>query len=122
MKKQKIKKVTCNGILIADNVMVADSYFKRLRGLLGKKQLASGEGLLLTKCSSVHCFFMKFTIDVVYLSADMVVQDMETLLPWQVGKWIRGTVHTLELEEGIAESYLKKGDQLEFEDSISLGQ
>ena len=110
------KKVSCNGVLVADKVYLADSYFKRLRGLLGKEQLEPGEGLLLTKCSSVHCFFMKFTIDVVYLSATMVVQGIETLQPWQMGKWVRGTVHTLELEEGIAESFIKKGDQLEFED------
>jgi len=110
------KKVTCNGSLIADKVYIADSYFKRLRGLLGKKQLQPGEGLLLTKVSSVHCFFMKFTIDVVYLNADMVVTGFETIPPWRVGKWIRGTSHTLELEEGKAHAMIKKGDILDFVD------
>lgn len=112
-----IKKVTNNGVLIADKVYLADSYFKRLRGLLGKKQLQPGEGLLLTKVSSVHCFFMKFTIDVVYLTSDMVVTGIETLPPWRVGKWIRGTAHTLELEEGKAQSLIKKGDILDFADT-----
>jgi len=112
------KKVTCNGILIADKVDVADSYFKRLRGLLGKKQLQPGEGLLLTKVSSVHCFFMKFTIDVVYLTADMEVTGIETLPPWRVGKWIRGTAHTLELEAGKAQALIKKGDTLNFADLV----
>ena len=112
------QKVTCNGILIADKVQIADSYFKRLRGLLGKKQLQPGEGLLLTKVSSVHCFFMKFTIDVVYLNQDMVVTGIETIQPWRVGKWIRGTAHTLELEEGKAQSFIKKGDLLNFADSV----
>jgi uncharacterized protein len=111
------KKVICNGILIADKVDVADSYFKRLRGLLGKNQLQPGEGLLLTKVSSVHCFFMKFTIDVVYMTADMVVTGIETIPPWRIGKWIRGTVHTLELEEGKAQSLIKKGDILQFTDA-----
>lgn len=112
------KRVTCNGVLIADTVSIADSYFKRLRGLLGKKQLQPGEGLLLTKVSSVHCFFMKFPIDVVYLTADMVVTGVETLPPWRVGKWIRGTAHTLEIEEGKAQSLIKKGDTLYFADSV----
>lgn len=111
------KKVMCNGILIADKVYVADSYFKRLRGLLGKKQLQPGEGLLLTKVSSVHCFFMKFTIDVVYLTSDMVVTGIETIPPWHVGKWIRGTAHTLELEAGKAQTLIKKGDILHFDDT-----
>jgi hypothetical protein len=112
------KSVACNGNLIADKVLIADSYFKRLRGLLGKTQLQPGEGLLLTKVASVHCFFMKFTIDVVYLSDDMVVTGIETIPPWRVGKWIRGTSHTLELEEGKAQSHIKKGDQLSFTDSV----
>ena len=114
----KTKTVTCNGVLIADKVYMADSYFKRLRGLLGKTQLQPGEGLLLTKVSSVHCFFMKFTIDVVYLSDDMVVTGIETIPPWRVGKWVRGTAHTLELEEGNAQSFIKKGDILNFTDSV----
>ena len=108
------QKVTCNGVLIADKIHTADSYFKRLRGLLGKKQLQPGEGLLLTKVSSVHCFFMKFTIDVVYLSPEMVVTGVETLQPWKVGRWIKGTAHTLELEEGAATGRIKKGDILDF--------
>ena len=112
------KKVTCNGVLIADKVDVADNYFKRLRGLLGKIQLQPGEGLLLTKVSSVHCFFMKFTIDVVYLTVDMEVTGIETLPPWRVGKWIRGTAHTLELEEGKAQAFIKKGDILDIIDSV----
>jgi hypothetical protein len=107
-------KVTCNGVLIADKVNTADSYFKRLRGLLGKKQLQPGEGLLLTKVSSVHCFFMKFTIDVVYLSPEMIVTGVETLPPWRIGKWIKGTAHTLELAEGAAAGRIKKGDKLDF--------
>jgi uncharacterized protein len=112
------KLVTCNGVLIADQVLIADSYFKRLRGLLGKKQLQPGEGLLLTKVSSVHCFFMKFTIDVVYLNAEMVVTGIETLPPWRIGKMVRGTKHTLELEEGKAQSRIKRGDTLDFRDAI----
>lgn len=110
--------VVCNGVLIADQVFIADSYFKRLRGLLGKDQLQPGEGLLLTKVSSVHCFFMKFTIDVVYLSPEMVVTGIETIRPWRVGKWIRGTAHTLELAEGQAQGRIQKGDMLEFDDAI----
>jgi uncharacterized protein len=112
------KIVTCNGVTIANQINIADNYFKRLRGLLGKKQLQPGEGLLLTQVSSVHCFFMKFTIDVVYLTSDMVVIDMETLPPWRVGKWVKGASHTLELEAGKAQAMVTKGDKLHFEDAL----
>ncbi len=113
-----MKKVLINGIEIADKVIVADTYFKRLRGLLGKTHLNPGEGLLLTHCSSVHCFFMKFTIDIVYLSEDMVILGTETISPWRIGKFFRGTEHILELEEGVLGTQLKKGDQLYFEDAV----
>jgi len=110
--------VKANGNIIADNVDVADTYFKRLRGLLGKTHLEPGEGLLLTKCSSVHCLFMKFTIDVVYLSKDMTVMGMETIRPWRIGKLVWGTAHTLELGEGVAMGLLKKGDVIQLNDRL----
>ncbi len=113
-----MKKVLVNGEEIADKVMIANTYFKRLRGLLGKSHLETGEGLLLTHCSSVHCFFMKFPIDVVYLTKDMIVLGTETIPPWRIGKTYRHTVHTLELAEGVLGTRLKKGDQLHFEDAI----
>ncbi len=108
-----MKYVTCNGKEIANHVLVADNYFKRLRGLLGKHHLEDGEGLLLTHCSSIHCFFMKFTIDVVYLSKEYVILDYETVHPWRIGKIVRGTTHILELGEGALKGQIQKGDQLD---------
>ena len=91
--------IRCEGQLLADNVKRADSFNKRLVGLMGKKQLADGEGLLLS-CSAVHCFFMRFPIDAVYISKRMMVLGSETLRPWRVGKWYRGTKYVLELNAG----------------------
>ncbi len=113
-----MKTVWMNGEIIADKVKVADTYFKRLRGLLGKNRLEPGEGLLLTNCSSIHCFFMKFPIDVVYLSKDMVILGAETISPWRIGTIFHGTAHVLELEEGALGTQIKKGDQLHFEDAV----
>ena len=45
---------------------VADSYWRRLRGLIGSKPLEPGEGLLIVPCNSVHSHFMGFPIDVLY--------------------------------------------------------
>lgn len=97
--------------VLAENAAAADTFWKRLKGLLGKKRLEKGEGLLLN-CSSVHCFFMKFTIDAVYLSADMKVLDKETLAPWRVGRFVPGTKYVLELPEDAA-TPINKGDRIE---------
>ena len=97
-------------------VRVADSYFTRLKGLMFRKELEEGEGLLLKNCSSIHCCFMKFPIDVVYINDKMIVMKVETVRPWRVGSIVRGAKHVLELAEGTA-SGLKTGDMLIFEEA-----
>jgi len=56
-----------NGKQLADNVTVADDLFKRMKGLLGRDKLLDGEALWIKPCISIHTFFMKFRIDIVFL-------------------------------------------------------
>ena len=95
----------------ADRIEIADSYLTRLKGLMFRKALGKGEGLLLKKCSSIHCCFMNFPIDVVYLCDKMEVLKVETVRPWRVGSIVRGAKHILELPEGAA-SGLRRGDRI----------
>ncbi|MFB0921008.1 MAG: DUF192 domain-containing protein, partial [Oscillospiraceae bacterium] len=53
-------------------------------------------------CSAIHCFFMKIPIDAVYLSKNMTVLGTETLRPWSVGGYFKGTANVLELKAGRA--------------------
>lgn len=94
--------IYCKSRVIADKVKPANSFFARFMGLMGKKHLGEGEGLLLSPCSSIHCFFMKMTIDAVYLSKDMTVLRVETLSPWKLGSLVKGTTSVLELGAGSA--------------------
>lgn len=105
-------KVVCGDHVLADNVKSAGSFCKRFMGLMGKKKLENGEGLLLNT-TSVHCFFMKLTIDAVYISKNMTVLGKETLNPWKIGKWFRGTRYILELGAGAAAS-VSVGDTVIF--------
>ena len=107
--------VYCNDRVLADSIKVADSFWTRFRGLMGRKSLTSGEGLLLMHCPSVHCFFMKIPIDAVHLSKDMTVLGIETLPPWSVGRSIKGTAHILELKAG--NTLVSAGDVLKFHDN-----
>lgn len=104
--------VFCNGRLLADKVKPADTFRARFLGLMGKKQLAEGEGLLLLHCPGIHCFFMKIPIDAVYLSEDLTVLGRETLSPRKVGRRFPGTAHVLELSAGKAG--VSAGDRLTF--------
>ena len=82
------------------SVPVARTYFSRLRGLMGRASLGEEEGLFLAKCSRVHCCFMRFPIDVLYLDSNLRGIEVETLPPWRLGKKVKGTCHVLEMPAG----------------------
>ena len=71
-----------------------------MRGLLGRKELPRGEGMLLRPAASVHTAFMRFAIDVVFLDAELHVVGIERQVPpWRmVGK--RGAKCVVELPAG----------------------
>lgn len=91
-----------NGKPLFTDARVADTFWKRFRGLMGKKGMSGGEALLLTKCSGIHTCFMRFAIDVVYLDAGFNVLFRETVAPWRVGRFVRGAKHVVEVPEGKA--------------------
>jgi uncharacterized protein len=63
-------------------VAVADSWWRRFRGLLGRPPLKEGQGLLLLNCDSVHTIGMPGAIDVAFLDAEgRVVRSIARLAP-----------------------------------------
>ena len=93
-----------DGREIAGQVQLARTFGTRLKGLMFKKALPSGGGLLLSPCSSVHMCFMRMALDVVYLSGDYAVLHVDkSLKPWKLGSQIKGCRHVLELAAGTAQ-------------------
>ena len=89
------------GTVVGRRVRVADGWWSRLRGLLGRPPLAEGEGLLLTPCTSVHMFGMKYPIDVAFLDPDgRVVAAYHRLPPGGRSRWHRDARSALELPAG----------------------
>ena len=107
----KIYKAFANEKLIADKIAPADTFLTRLNGLTTRKSLYDGEGLLLKSCSSIHCFFMHFTIDAVYLDKDMRVIAKESVRPWRIGGFFKGARQVLELKEDAAD-IINIGDEI----------
>ncbi len=90
-----------NGMEIADHVSTADTFFKRLKGLMFTKDLLAGHGLYIKPCQSIHTFFMNYPIDVLYLSEYLEIVGMdETMKPATVGKYQRKAYSVLELPSG----------------------
>ena len=100
--------------VLGAEVEVADDWWRRLRGLLGRPPLKQGEGLLISPCRSVHMYGMKFGLDVVFLSRDgRVVGLYEALAPNRLTRWHREALHALEVPSGtIARSGTRLGDRL----------
>lgn len=104
--------------LLGDRIAAARKSATRREGLLSRTGLGDGEGLWISPCEAVHCFFMKFTIDVVFIDKQrQVVKLAPGLKPWRVAGSLRAH-SVVELPEGkIEASGTRVGDQLEFEDT-----
>ena len=92
-----------DGRVVAESVVVADSTGRRLRGLLGKRDLPSGHGVLLRPAWSIHTAFMRFPIDVVFLDADQIVIKIVPSLPPFKTASCRGAREVVELRAGECE-------------------
>lgn len=100
---------------LVGNLMVADSIFTRMKGLLGRSSLARDNGLWLKPCNSVHTFLMQFSIDLVFLdSGNRVIKIIHELRPNRVTLIYFGAASVIELPAGsAAESALSHGDIIE---------
>ena len=102
------------GTEVGSAVAVADSWWLRLRGLLGRPRMRDGEGMLLLGSPSVHTAGMTYDIDVAFLDEDgLLVKALHRLRPWRLGFGGGGAAHALELPAGrIREIGLTPGDRL----------
>lgn len=99
-------------LLVAD-LRVADSFITRLCGLMFRRELPGGEGLLIRPCNSVHTHFMRFPIDVIFVDREWrVLHLILGMRPWRHSPVVRGSVAVLELGNGAAGA-TRIGDVLE---------
>ena len=104
------------GTLLGDAVELADTSEKRRTGLLKHERLEPGQGLWIVPCESVHTFFMKFPIDLVYVDKRNRVRKVRhAVAPWRMSACL--LAHSvIELPAGTAEqSGTQAGDELAVE-------
>ena len=106
-------KLLKNGKVIIKKAEVADSYLKKLTGLMGRKKIAGDYALFIPCCRSIHTFFMKTEIDVVMTGKNnKVVFLKEKLPPWKI-TGCKKAVNTIELKPGsVKTKKIRKGDKV----------
>lgn len=115
-KTKLIVNLTRGGVICVSEL--ADRPLRRMRGLMGRRGLPTGEGLLISPAPAIHTAFMRFPIDALFLDRNLRVRRVvERLEPWRAAS-NRGARSVLELPAGeSARRGVKVGDRLELRDS-----
>jgi len=100
--------------IVLENVKLADGFFQKFKGLMGRKKLNKSEGLMLLSCNSIHTCFMRFPIDVVFLNMDHeVIALRKELKPWKMVNYVKKAYITVEMTAGTIENKnIEVGDLL----------
>jgi uncharacterized protein len=102
------------GTVLATQLESAHTGATRRKGLLGRAGLLPGEGLWIAPCESVHTWFMRFPIDLVYLDRKLRIRKVRCAVgPWRISACL--TAHSvLELPTGTIEvTRTERGDMVE---------
>ena len=108
---------TRTGESLGDAIEAARTLRSRVIGLLGRDGLERSGGLWIEPCNSIHMFFMRFAIDVVFVDrGNQVTRTFTNLGPWRLARGGRKARGVLELPTGtIEQSGTKQGDPLAFD-------
>jgi uncharacterized protein len=100
--------------LLIENLEIAESFFARAQGLLGRKNLSAQNALWIKPCNNIHTFFMKFTIDCVFVNKNNKVEKVfSQVVPFRIKGPVWKANSVIEFSEGFIEKWnIQAGDQL----------
>ena len=106
------------GTNLAKTARRAATFLSRGRGLMMAPPLPEGSGLVIEPCNSIHMFFMRYPLDIIFLDKQgKVVFMYRGIKPWRVGRVVKGARLAIELPEGTIEgSTTEVGDTLLIKD------
>lgn len=118
----KIKALRRGGETLLPTLMVAEHFSERFMGLMFKQELEANSGLLIPNCSMVHMFFMKFPLDLVFLSRESEILCLQKdLKPWHLSQQVPRARSVIEVAPGfISRHNCRIGETLEIVDSAEL--
>ena len=101
------------GEVILEDLQTADTFYTRFRGLMGRPSIPENTGLMIKPCNSVHCFFMKFPIDVIFLDKEnRVVHIAEGMKPCSISPIVKGAHYVIEANADILSDTIQMGDKV----------
>lgn len=105
-----------NGVTLVREVRFCVRLGDRLRGLLGVRSLGEGRGVFIAPCNAIHTFFMRMSLDVIFLSRDLrVTRLVRGVRPWRLVSGGPASWGVVEVEAGwLSHEALREGDQLGF--------
>jgi len=111
---RRIINLTKNQVL-AEDVLLSASFLKRLKGLLGYKSINKNQALILRPANSIHTFFMRFPIDVLFVgSNNIVVKTVSNMQPFRATGIYFESIFVIELCAGVINAtQTTKGDYLQ---------
>jgi uncharacterized protein len=110
-----------SGQTLPAEIEVAKSLWSRTKGLLGRSHLPPDQGLWILRCNSIHTFFMKFPIDLVFLNRKMeVTKTISKVGPGRFIFPVWRASSVIELSEGFLEAHpLRVGEKLHVDTALS---
>lgn len=102
--------------ILAYDAAVADNPYKRVIGLLNRKEFKKGQALIIKPCQSIHTFFMRFPIDALFIDKEgRVIKTIAHLKPWRLTGVYFSAQACIELPVGTMEASLtSEGDLISF--------
>lgn len=113
--EDKIYKLThSDGQIVCHKMTAATNVFSRMLGLMFSAGLPDCDGFLISPCNSIHTFFMRYSLDILFLDKDFkIVKAIYGLAPWRM-TWIYfKSRHVLEMKAGTMKVGMNAGDKLE---------
>lgn len=102
---------------ILNKVRTADTFNLRAMGLMFKQSMGEMDGLLLQPCNSIHTFFMKFNIDVVFMNRhNEIIKIFRNMPPWRMTRMYFTSSKVLEMDGGKLPAEVSEGETLDIED------
>lgn len=117
--KQITVTIPQKSVVVGTRIGLANTSPTRFLGLMGRRGLDPGAGILIRPSSGVHTMFMRFPIDVVGLDRNLrVVKLWPRLRPWWLTSVNLRIQNVLELAPGqIEQCRIQVGDQLAVEEN-----
>jgi uncharacterized protein len=110
-------------IILAEDVLMARTPFRRIKGLLGRKVFLSGQAIILEPCNSVHTFFMCFPIDILFVDKNYkIIKILPKFNPNRISRIYWHSSRVIELPAGKLDiTNTQAKDQLQLSDQETRG-